>query len=296
MKKDKTLYLCISLFYHREFWHKLLIEGISPFLSEQKNGIKGYYISLSHLRGDHIRLSLITEKSNAKTVARKADAYFKTYFKNYPSPNLNDLKREGSIFLDFQNNTVHYGVYNFSVGTDDMALSELFKDYQENLTKVLLEVFQFYKEETLHNMVEIMIQCYAIFRNSASLDIGKTLEFFDALLQEEYVKYNDKALSRILEVNKSNFESNKTFIIEHLAENIEKSNKGYDEKWENSWSNTVKVLSENVSKSSFKKEEHRVHIHMLKQLNDTFDINDRITAYYLFYNGLKAIQNTSTHP
>lgn len=271
-------------------WHKILVEGVEPFLKNRKRA-DFFYISLSEFKGDHIRLILVVLEEHSVLLATDLDDYFRSFFEKKPSPNRMDLISTESLYQDFENNTIHYGVYDFSI-MDNWTMP--IANYLQNLAATLLEVFRHYKQETLINHIEIMIEFFTIYINVAILDIRLARNFFNELLESEYKEYSKGSISNIVEINKANFENNKSLILQYLSDNIYKNNNQYDKKWEQKWYETVSVFSKQHS-TFFGKENSKEHFKIIHLLCDAFNFEEKISAFYLLSKGLESFDETQSH-
>lgn len=282
MEEEKILDLNISIFYADNMWYKFLNEVVYPFLNNTEN-LYGYNLMLSYDRGSHIKLVLKTDKPNARIIAHKADIKIKDFLKQNPSSvEVKEVKSNLHSFIDFKNNSVHYGVFN-----DKLII---FGTFQQDISTTLLQVFKFYKQDTLDNLVEIMIEFLAIFCRSAELEIHESIELFDFMLDKEYKKYNNAALNRILKLNKENFDRNAESVIQYLSIYKTQNPELFKERWQITWSKAVKeryVFLSNFLESFNRQTEHERIINWLYYF---FDFKERITVFYLFTNALKSLK------
>lgn len=104
------IWLAASIFCNKSNWHKLLNDGILPFISTEHD-IINYTFSFNYLSGENIRLSLLTSQHNAPSLSKNMDNYFKAYFSKA------NLSREtielpvNGIFIPFSANSIQYGLY-----------------------------------------------------------------------------------------------------------------------------------------------------------------------------------------
>lgn len=113
------MWLSISLFCHRANWSGLLIKCIYPFLEmlNREKKMQHYHIELNYERGENIRFSVQVSAKDAPDIASYADYYLKAYISKGGS--LNDVHEPdgNTIFMDFPQNTVQYGLYSCEPGT-----------------------------------------------------------------------------------------------------------------------------------------------------------------------------------
>lgn len=283
LEKKTMTNLNLSIFYHENMWYKVLNEAIWSFI-DHTHDLKAYSLMLCHQRGDHIKLILKTDKNKARSLAQKADMHLRKFLKKHPSASAKSLVPKQGPYMDFKNNSVHYGIFDYLVGRGPITI---FEAYQQNLTDVLLEVFQCYGPDTLNDLVEIMIQLFTVFCNAAHVDKQEAIALFDFILELEYKKFKDEALMEIIKVNKANFEDNKGPILEYLSNNRKDATYRYNEKWQNTWSRAVNSCRKSLSKTIARDKMKDEYVFMINSLCNAFDFKDSISAYYLFSNALK---------
>lgn len=280
--KDK-LKLDISIFYTENMWYKILNDAITPFLSNTKD-IESYVLLLNESRGSHVHLGLTVQEEKALFLAQKFDIYIKKYLKNHPSISTRSLLPKNGLYMDFNNNSVHYGIFNYSVVRSP---SKTYEIYFQNVASVLLKVFQTYKENTLPDLVEIMIQLFTVFCNAIQLDNQKAARLFDYLLEIEYKNYKESALQKAIKINEENFENNKEPIVDYLKEYRKSNVQQYDEEWLYSWEMAVKTSHSDLIKIIESDKMTDAYAFMIDSLCNTFSFKNKISAYSLFSNALK---------
>lgn len=275
----KEEYLCISIFYGKSYWHQILVEAIDPFLEENKD-ILVYILILSLERGEHIRLTLVVEQKKAEQVARNADKFFRRYLKRHPSSSFpNSLIPNDGLFVNFKNNTLHYGVFELSAFERE---SQGTVQYLVGLSQVVLEIFKEYHKQTLNNYVEIMLQLFTVYYKTMSESNEKTIKIFDSLLMDEYQKIDEAALQRITSLNMDNFNNNKDELIEMISFNNDSSNHFSPNSWLYTWESTL--ISYKKLKMRFKEIYNNLdeNKRLIRLLCEVLSFNDKISAYYLF--------------
>ncbi len=277
--KKKEEYLCISIFYGKSYWHQILVKAIGPFLEENKD-ILVYILSLSLERGEHIRLTLVVEQKNAEQVARNADEFFRRYLKRHPSSSFpNSLIPNDGLFVNFKNNTLHYGVFEiFAFERESQCTGQ----YLVGLSQVVLGIFKEYHKQTLNNYVEIMLQLFTVYHKTMSESNEKTINIFDSLLIDEYQKIDEAALQRIASLNKDNFNNNKDELIEMISFYDDSGDHFSPNSWPYIWKNTL--ISYKKQKMRFKETYNNLDEskRLIRLLCETFSFNDKISVYYLF--------------
>lgn len=281
MDKNLTSRIGISLVYDSSMWHKIINEGIAPFLKDEK--IEGYSLKLSNKMGDHIRLILGTNKKKCIRLAEKADSYFKDFLLKNPSYRTNKSLEGQKLFLDFENNTIHYGAFPYSNLID---INDKYLFFSQGLSLTLIQVFQHYRSATIENIFEIIFELLTTFCNSINLKKVEALSFFDHLVKQEYKKYKSEALEHVKKRYSENFENNKVEICEYLKDNWGVSHNKI-ELWKAAWFTTVKTYSENINRIN----KNDYYYHIINDLVDTFNFSENsVMAYYLLSRGLSCLK------
>lgn len=274
-KHIDNLGMSIAIFYDQTEWHSLILNAILPFVEKTKE-VDDFFLSLSRNRGNHVKLFLLTSKSEAKKLVQKADSYFNDFIGDHKISNKESLFSQNGIFRDFESNTVHYGLYDFYLSTSPN--NSIY--FQKEFSQLLIAIFKKHREETISSLTEIMIVLFALFYDSSSFKKIEVVQLFDKLLETEYQKYNTETLKKSLVLNETNFVENKAYLVSFLK------NKAYlsreFEEQQKLWSTIVTTYYE---KSGYRKK-NKVG-YLIDMLCNVFDLEDRISAYYLFVNALK---------
>lgn len=282
---ENKVHMNISIFYAEKVWHEILDEAIWPLIDNTKE-LDGYCLVLGRQRGDHLKLTLRTEKSNARSLAQKADVHLRKFLKDCPSTSTRSLVPKVGYYMDFRNNSIHYGLFENLVKRGPTGVHDI---YLQEVTRVLFHIFQCYGPDTIDDLVEIMIQLFTIFCNETHLDNRAAATLFDFMLEIEYKKYKNKALIEIMKVSKDNFVANKDPILEYLNNHRKIDFCQYDEKWQSSWGHAIKKCCASLPKTIEQDKINKEYTYMIDSLCDTFDFKDRISAYYLFSNAMKSL-------
>lgn len=279
--------LNLSIFYSKTSWYEIINECIYPFIKKENNIIE-YFLQLNDEGGDNIRLCLITLKIKARCVAETAEAHFNQFLKKNNSNSKKVLvPKNEKFFLDFDNNNIYYGIYNFDI----IKKPEIYRPFQQSLSNVIIEVFHTYKDSTINEELEISLQILTIFCNSINFNNDTIINFFDILLKKEYSIYNQNALEKIHKTNQSNFNQNKSIIVEYLSQYRKNDCFVYEQKWQNILSQASKefitILKIHIGSDKTRIEEELNYT--IDLICNSFNIKDKITLYYLFSNALKKI-------
>lgn len=273
--------LSLSIFYAKTSLHKIISEGIQPFVHREKD-LNGYYLMLSAERGSHIKFVLKTTAANARPLAKKADLHFNKFLAENPSKSNESLLPKTGFFQNFKNNTIHYGVYQHSVDRKP----DVFEAFQQNLSSVIIEIFAFYGQNTIENYFEILFQMIVILFNALEIEIKNAIRLFDILLDMEYQKYDAGRLKEFDEINQANFEKNKFIALQYLKSMS--ASPTFNVEWQNMWSKAVKECKILLDKVNAEFQiSAKDYCYMVNMLCNTFDFKDRISLYYLFSNTLK---------
>lgn len=282
MKEQQREFLAISIFHEKLCWHRVIAEVIYPFVHENKDVI-GYIINLNVERGENVRLTLITEKEKARQIAIQADRFIREYLGNNPSSFKKNLLPNKGLFLNFESDTLHYGVFNpFEFETNFHPSIQFLLD----LTQIVIRTFQTYGKNTLNNYLEIMLQLFSVFGQIIPDGNQQSIEIFDSLLAEEYQKINRITLAKVISVNDENFKNNRAALVELISLNsYETSSDGILCLWRNTLSNHKRKTNQFKSCTSAEKKD------MIVLLCEIFAFKNKISAFYLFRETIFYIQN-----
>jgi len=270
----------ISLVYESSEWHKIILEGITPFLQDEK--IQHFSLKLNTTMGDHIRLTLGTNEKKYIGLAKKTDSFFKDFLLKNPSYRTHEIPEGLKLFLDFENNTIHYGAFPYF---NPIIANDPYLLLSQGTSLTLIQAFQYYQNSTLDNRFEIILELLITFCKSINFNRIEASSFFDTLVNHEYAKYKLEAQERIKKNCLENFENNKAEIYKHLDENW---NVDYNktESWKSTWMATVKSFSENIN--SYNTDDKNHLFYMVNNLIDVFNFNkNSIIIYFLLSNSLK---------
>ena len=285
---------CISLYYDDIMWHKAICKGIKPFIENTKD-IETFIIRLSHQGGCNIRMIVTACKdSDTLVLANHIDSWFKNFLLKTPSTSTKNLLEENRLFLNFQNNSIHYGTFEyipFSISNDYHNI--VFLKYDVNLTKVIFELFTCFKEETIENIIEISIQLLFIFCSALKINIIDSLTLFETILRNEYRKYEPETAESLKLENSSMFNDNKNFIVKSFMENRNNNLKDYKEEWQISWYLTVTDCQKSLMKFENKNISLEELIIMINMLFNSLDLQCRSTVCHFVYSTLKDINTNA---
>ncbi|MCX2678488.1 hypothetical protein OOZ15_00905 [Galbibacter sp. EGI 63066] len=274
--------LNVSLYYSDVDWHIALSKGVRCFLKELKGAYHDYLIELSRERGDHIKLTFFVHSNSAFSFSQEIDAWFKQFLKKHPSRYSEKHDERIKIFADFDNDSVHYGTFNIRPYPSISCFV-----FRCGISRLILKLFQHYKEDTLNSLFEIVIQLIIIFCNTVYYNIDDIYHLINTLLQEEYDQLNDlESVNKVISEGDTNFENNKSELISLVENHLRPGNLKYNDQLESFWCNLVaecdkSLKDENVSDLIF------THSLMLNELFDSLGFKYKITVLLLLKKSIK---------
>lgn len=270
-------------------WHQAICKAIIPFTDNTKD-IETFIVRLSYKNGCNIRMIIMPRKdSNKILLANKIDFCFKNFLLETPSASADKLLVESSIFLNFKNNSIHYGTFEYIVDIYDNNCTNVFLIYEREISKVIFELFKCYKEETIENIIEISIQLIFIFCNALNINTSDSKIILDTLLRNEYLKYEPEAAENLNLENSMLYDDNKDSIVKCLIENRNNDLNDYKEKWQILWYLTVVNCKISLMESKNKNLSFQDYSLMINILFTSLDLQYRSTVCYFVSNALKEI-------
>ncbi len=292
MQYSNPKYLNVSFFYQKNYWFRFLFQAIQPFLEKNTTQIHCYYISLGQSRGDHIKLTLLVDGQKGLALAKKMDSYFKEFIKKKPSPTAISSKEPVRMYMDFSNNSIHYGIFDLIIKPHE---SEVFDFYYSGISKVLISLFESYQEETLDNLTEIILEMFVWFCRILSIDIDRSIKLFEELLENSYNQYEGSLLDKMRINNEENFEDNKEPIVDYIDSLFNKRDKEirFEYEWQRIWVTTIKEVIQRLSAKGSVPIDDEDYKYLLAIITTIFAVDNESQVYYLFLNGLKEIQKVA---
>jgi hypothetical protein len=271
-----TSNLTYSIFYNRVDWYKLILHLNDNFLLSR---INYFFLKLSSVGGDHIEFTVNVKDNLKLELAEKCSNILKIFLKKNPSQPILIEPKVKSYYLDFPNNTLHYGVHNYF--TPQFSLDEDVKKVHFKIAKIILSIFEEYREEILVSMTEIVLQIFVIFAQCSNKNIEQLIVYFNELYDEEKIKYD----SSILQVEQkrvfNEFEQNKGILIPYLRDSILKKTNFPVKGWEKV---TFDMFKESVRSKSVTPEQ------ILKALHNNIGYS-QLTSFIFFVEGLKILKD-----
>ncbi len=291
MQSSEQLYCNIAFFFHRNAWYYFLIKAVIPYLEKNKDKIHRFYLSLAQARGYHIMLTYLVDKNDAQKFTEKLDSYFQDFIMKHPS-SLASVKYPTGMYMDFANNSIHYGIFDLVIKAHD---SDVFNFYHSEVSKVLLSIFKSYKEETLENLTEIIMEMFAWFCKVVSINVDRSIKLFEDLLENSYKKYEGSLLDKMRINNEENFEDNKEPILEYIYSFFNQPDKEieYEYEWQQIWVETVQEVKQRLSIKETVAIDNEDYKYLLASIPTIFAVENKSQVYHLFLNGLKEIQKVT---
>ena len=106
-------WFCISLYYARKEWGRLLRE-IQTFYESKKPLFEHYIIQLSEESGEHVQLALsLPTDSDLEEIQKETDIYFRDFMSSHPSSDPKPFRYGARIWGYYNNNSVEWNRYEF---------------------------------------------------------------------------------------------------------------------------------------------------------------------------------------
>ena len=201
-------WISTSLFSEKKNWGEIIQNGIRPILLEL--AIECFRIRFNYFNGANIQLSLLSNKHQCESIAKRLDAYFKCFFLNaklrkarLPLPN-------DSLFIYYPSNSIQYGLYSLDVkfeeqggdvyqllseiiidsfweDVDDASILTLLLYLHLTLIKVTYNFFEF----NVKNPTSYFLEKYPLYQtknNSYKDFFNKNKAIIDAIMFDVFVK------------------------------------------------------------------------------------------------------------
>lgn len=268
--------LCVSIFYDKAMWDVLVVDAIIPFVNHNKEF--SFFFYLSEHRGGHVRLVFIVKEYEALDIAKTIDTFFNHFLTVTPS-NLVEKKEDFfQFFMNFKNNTIHYGLFEYE--------TDSWQNFHIGLTDLLFFVFNEYKNEFHLSINEIMFQILTIFFNALKISDCQILKIFRdfAKSENEFNQYDLKLPQEVADLHEEYFLENKDILFTYLKEYRNANPNIYEVEWEKKWHNLVYSFFH----ETFDLENNEIEIiEALNKIIIGFNVKDRASLYYLFINGIE---------
>jgi hypothetical protein len=245
-KNDTILNLCISIFYSSREWHKIALEAIYPFLWETSN-IISYMVLMNSDRGDNIRLILEVEEKNAWNVANLVNTHFQDYLTRSPSkPGSSFLDTPNKLFKNFENNTIHYGIYEFY---EIKGFTNHQNEYHVALSDLLKEIFLEEKNEVVENTFVLLLRMLLIFFNLITYNNKTIIQVLEEILEENQQNNSEVVLEENCRKSSVIYNENRSELIEFSSEYTALESEDYEYEWEKKWHHLIKMYYEKFKAS-----------------------------------------------
>ncbi|WP_422083630.1 lantibiotic dehydratase C-terminal domain-containing protein [Ulvibacterium sp.] len=286
--KPSKIDLCVSLFYNRLDWDTLVIQGIDPFIHNMEVPLL-YFICLNENRGDHIRLVLRTEKHKARSIAEKIDGHFKAFFIKFPSSlGKSQIKRNIGYHMDFENNAVYYGVYDF----DSPDLLFGYELFFQSTSRLIILIFKELGKDTLSHLNEVFLQLLNLYFNTLNYSNRDIISLLEEILEKKRLVLDIDKWESFLEANQKAFEVNKQALHGYLSVFRNNTFKRYDTSWENEWVQIVNMAFRTAS-SSPSMDRSIFFDQIFDELSRALNIRNTLANYYLFQKAIIYLEKSN---
>ena len=284
-KKDNTINLCFSLFYNSANWDVLLTDGVRPFLTKTK-GLLSYAVTLSDLRGDHIRLVLRVNKKTAKAMAGKAKLHFDDFMQRFPSAPRGFKYGNGPLlFMDFENNTIRYGLFDYWF-PNALFQSEKF---EQQIGLLIIQIFKEFGKNVLKGLDEIIIQLLLIYFNTLALDNKEIMALLNVHLKMVRNTYDMKKWSDFRTKTRRAFEDNKESLCNYISTSRENGNFEYNTEWENQWRQIIQGIGQESQQRS-SSESYNLFHEVFNRITAKLNSKNTLSIYCLFKDAIEYIE------
>lgn len=111
---------CLSIFYSRNAWLNLLLE-ISSFYDDNAKLFHRCLIYLSEERGEHIRITFLSDVENINAIQNRIENHFLHFLKSNPSDLPEELPLGKELWCHYSNNTLVWNQYEIQYQTMDLS-------------------------------------------------------------------------------------------------------------------------------------------------------------------------------
>jgi hypothetical protein len=255
-------------------WGGILQAAVIPFLEANKNAFHSFYITLNSTPGEHLRLSLVTDKDNCTAISSAAADWFNTSFQM-----ARDFKAPPVVYVD-ESEPLAY---------DNIPMAAVDGFYGQTTTILL-------KTLAGMNITDETLLTYACYLHLALIGslaarFNKAPLFFSPLYDPASLSsHPDTSLVNELIVLK--FEENSAFILETAGILLSGTQPDNIPEFITAW---LKAVSAEIDKLLPDKNGHllsTMHRYFALSINRQLGItvNMRALLYYFIYRGI-----TETH-
>ena len=177
-----TAWFCISLFYSRKEWGKLM-QVIRTFYKQNELLFNNCIIYLSEDKGEHIRLALsLSADNDLNLIQQETDRYFRSFISNNPSNEAKPFQYGKSIWGNYTNNSIEWNRFEFL-----QAKNRYYLDFLQKTSSVIIDLLE--DDYSLRNTLSI-----AIFLGARLLKISS-----DILEGQSHISIIDNTLRKLAE-------------------------------------------------------------------------------------------------
>ena len=179
---QNTAWFCISLFYSRKDWGKL-IQEIRLFYEHNKLLFNYCIIYFSEYKGEHIRLALsLSADNDLDLIQENTDRHFRSYILNNPSDETKPFQYGKNLWCNYNNNSIAWNRFEFSPAKDGKDL-----DFLQITSSMMIDLLE--GDFSLNNILSI-----TIFLNT------KILKIHSVILGEQSHIIIDNALRELTQI------------------------------------------------------------------------------------------------
>ena len=166
-----TAWFCISIYYSRKEWGKL-IQEIRSFCKIKESLFSHYIIYLSEYYGENIQLvlSLPANNNDLDSILKETDKHFRSYILNNPSCETKPCHYGKTIWCNYENNSIEWNIFEFSHMTKGRYLN-----FSQATTSLMIDLFD--DDYSIDNNISIaiflcakMLKIYSILSDNQSID------------------------------------------------------------------------------------------------------------------------------
>lgn len=278
-----------SIFYNQNDWHKLLRFIKSNFASKDESN--SFFIKLSLQQGAHIEFTISQPENSSIHCLDKIATLLTNFVAANPSQKEGIRFEKHLLFLNFPNNTVHFGIVDFQLESKFTSLNfNLTTKIYHGLTLLILDIFDQFGSDTLNMLQEILFEMHLIFCYESNYDLNENTDFFGNLIQEELLQYDVNVIDKMKRIAMENFVSNKELIINSIDESLLNQNNNLKSKMLKEW---TKLICLSTTLCFNKKVKYQYNQQLFSSLSLLVEFNTFTESYLLFGEGLNYLCSTN---
>ena len=232
---ENTAWFCISLYYSRKEWGKLMQE-IRSFCKSKESLFSHKIIYLSEYYGENIQLvfSLPANNNDLELIQEETDSHFRSYILNNPSGETKPCHYGKTIWCNYTNNSIEWNIFEFSHMTKSRYLNFL-----HATSSLMIDLFE--DDYSINNTISIviflsvkMLKIYSVISDNQS--VGNIInKVANNLLYKS--RDNDYNLKEELELRGVSFEEMMGLIEQYWNYEVE------DNPLFNQWEDEIRKIT-----------------------------------------------------